>query len=209
MLCAMGVEWSLLPKPADASNYHRAIVTAAALIPMRIGNWVGQDVPVPHAAVVMLCPNAIVSRRYVNIASGAEANLFIVQCGDARDMTAHYPPVCLVNAGWHLDSAAPTEIAAEDLLVTGTDYLFSQRSFERMSSIRIFNFMILPDGRVARDMGLVNEAAADVQHRYFGAAQVQIGTSAALPEAVRDAAVMEMLSSIRPTIDAVRAGGHP
>lgn len=209
MLCAMVVEWLLLPRPADASSYHRAIATTAALIPMRIGNWVGEEVPVPHAAVVMLCPNVIVSRRYLNIASGAEVNVLIVQCGDARDMTAHYPPVCLVNAGWHLDSATPRETAVGDLLIAGTDYLFSQKSFEHMSSIRILNFMVLPDGRVARDMGLVNEAAADVRHRYFGAAQVQIATSTALPEAVRDAAVMDILSSIRPTIDAVRAGGRP
>ncbi len=208
LLCGMAVERCMLPAPADAQAYHENIRRAAGQIPMRVGEWVGQDVPVPPAAVQMLSPNVILSRRYVDVARGLDASVLLIQCGDARDMTAHYPPVCMGNAGGRLDRADPRRGTGGDLVVDGTDYEFSTRSFDRMDTVHIANFMVLPDGRIAPDMTLVTEAASDVRRRYFGSAQVQVVTGRQMNQDQRDTTFATLVGAMRDTIQAIRAGGR-
>lgn len=200
-------DWASLPKPDDAAAYHRSVREAAARIPLRIGDWIGRDVPVPRAAVVMLHPNVIVSRQYVNAASGVQATLLLVQCGDARDIVAHYPPVCYVNSGWTMTAADPRDWLISGIRLTGTEYRFDMRSFEKSGAIAVSNFILLPDGRIVRDMDAVAAAAGDVTRRYFGAAQVQVLTAAELPVEKRDAAVADLVGAMQQTIAAIRAGG--
>jgi hypothetical protein len=208
LLCGMGIERCILPAPADAQAYHENVKRAAAQIPMRVGDWVGRDVPVPQAAVQMLSPNVILSRQYVDVTRGLDASVLLVQCGDARDMTAHYPPVCMGNAGWRLDRADPRRWTVGDLVVDGTDYEFSTRSFDRMDNLHIANFMVLPDGRIAPDMAMVTEAASDVRRRYFGSAQVQVVTGRQMTPDERDATFAALVGAMRDTIQAIRAGGR-
>jgi Protein of unknown function (DUF3485) len=207
MLLGIGVHSLLMPRPADAREYQHAVATAAATIPMHIGDWVGQDVPVPSAAVTMLSPNVLISRHFVETSSGADASLLLVQCGDARDMTAHYPPVCYCNAGWSLVSSHPRDWLVAGDCIPGTEYEFSIRSLEFTSHMYICNFMELPDGRIVRDMTPVIEAAGDVRHRYFGAAQVQVVMSAEVPQSKRDQAVAALVGALEPTLKAIGSGG--
>lgn len=207
ILLGAATDWASLPKAQDAAAYHRSVREAAARIPLHIDNWVGRDVPIPQAAVVMLHPNVIVSRQYVNSSSGVQANLLLVQCGDARDIVAHYPPVCYVNSGWTMTAAASHDWLIGGTKFTGTEYRFEMRSFEKSSAIAVSNFILLPDGRIARDMDVVADAAGDVTRRYFGAAQVQVLTGSELPVETRDAAVIELVGGMRQTIAAIRAGG--
>lgn len=205
LLCGVGADRLAMPRPADATAYHRAVAQASAAIPTRIGTWIGEDVPVPSAAVTMLSPNVLLSRRYVDTATGREARLLLVQCGDARDMTAHYPPVCLVNSGWTLTESRPRDWLVGATRIPGTEYRFAMRSFGQMSAIIVCNFMALPDGRLARDMGPVTAAADDVTHRYFGAAQVQVVLGADVTEAERDAAVSTLVGGLGQTLHAIGA----
>lgn len=207
ILLGAAADWASLPKPADAAAYHRSIREAAALIPMRIGDWIGREVPVPSAAVAMLHPNVIVSRQYVNSATGAQASLLLVQCSDARDIVAHYPPVCLVNSGWTLTAAGPHDWLIGATTFTGTEYRFDMRAFDKPDAIAVSNFILLPDGKIARDMEVVALAAADMTRRYYGAAQVQVVTPADLPEDRRQETVIELVGAAQGTIAAIRAGG--
>jgi hypothetical protein len=206
ILSCVGLNWASLPKPADAAAYHRAIRQAAASIPMRIGDWVGSDAAVPGTAVTMLRPNVILSRRYVNVASGLEVSVLLVQCADARDIVAHYPPVCLINAGWKMTDARPHDWTAGGMEIAGTEYQFVMPAFDKLQAIVVSNFMVLPDGRFVRDMGPVAEAAADVAHRYFGAGQVQVVTPADLAGERREKVVTELIGAMCNTIAAIRAG---
>src|SRR6185437_11848693 len=78
--------------PAGMAEYHQRIRAAAEALPMNIGSWRGQDAPVTAGAVALLHPNVIVSRRYLDPASGRAVNFLLVQCTDARDILGHYPP---------------------------------------------------------------------------------------------------------------------
>jgi hypothetical protein len=205
-LVGIGAEWLWLPKPANAEAYHQRIRAAAAEMPLRVGNWIGAETPVPDAAVKMLSPNVIISRRYLNVVTAGEASLLLVQCGDARDIVVHYPPICLCNSGWTLADAKPRDWNVGGLLVRGTEYQFTMRSLDQMSSIVVDNFMVLPTGSIVRNMDAVNDAASDVQRRYFGAAQVQIITPAAMPAADRESVFSELVGSMAHTIDAIREG---
>ena len=78
------------------------VLTAIDAAPYRIGQWIGEDVAVPPAALEILQTNAILSRRFRHLTSGINANLLVVHCSDARDMQGHYPPVCYPANGWIL-----------------------------------------------------------------------------------------------------------
>ena len=206
LLLGMGLEWLSLPKPASAEAYHRRVRLAADQIPKGIGSWVGQDVRIPSAAVKMLSPNAVVSRRYTNVASGMEAGLLLVQVGDARDIVAHYPPVCMVNAGWTLSSAVPRDWVVGDTVIHGTEYQFNIQTIVRMGSTVVYNFMVLPDGRTVRNMDAVDEAANNVEQRYFGAAEVQLVMSADLTLAQRDESFVTLIGAMKETLEAISSG---
>jgi len=206
LLIGMGLEWLSLPKPASADAYHRRVRLAADQVPMRIGAWVGQDVPIPSAAVKMLSPNAVISRRYTNVASGLQAELLLVQVSDARDIVAHYPPVCMVNAGWTLSSAMPRDWVVGDIVVHGTEYQFNIQSIDRSASTMVCNFMVLPDGPIVPNMDAVDRAAENVARRYFGAAEVQLVMSADSTRAQRDDSFVALIAGMKETLQAIRSG---
>lgn len=206
LLMGVAIDRVYQPKPADAQAYHQRVREAAAGIPMRIGNWDGKEVAVPRGAINMLSPNVIMSRRYLNIADGQEVSVLLVQCGDARDIVAHYPPVCYVNAGWTLTQSTRRHWLVRDLAIEGTEYRFINQSFDRMGTLTIDNFMILPDGRLVPDMAAVNQAAGDVRRRYFGAAQVQIVFGDDQTVGRQDEIFAELVAAMDKTITTIRAG---
>ncbi len=207
ILLGVGANWLWIPKPADAAAYHYRIRAEEEKLPLDIGDWNGDETPIEPDAIKMLKPNALLSRRYTN-AMGVSVGLLVVQCGNARDLVAHYPPVCRVNAGWTMITAEPHDWQVGDLFITGTKYRFEKHSLETYGSIVIDNFMILPDGRIARDMKPVDQAASDVRRRYFGAAQVQLVTSSEMSDEQRDACFITLLQSLRPMIQAIREGAQ-
>jgi hypothetical protein len=154
----------------------------------------------------MLSPNVIISRHYLNIATGQAANLLLVQCGDARDIVVHYPPVCYCNAGWTLTASQPRDWHSNGSVIQGTEYHFAMKTFERNGAMIVDDFMILPDGQIARNMDAVEMVASDVRRRYFGAAQIQIMTSEQMPAAERDEAFAALVGAMSNTIVAIRQG---
>src|SRR6185295_13858053 len=118
-------------------------------------------------------PNVMLSRKYLNVTNGSDVQSLLVQCSDARDMLAHYPPICYPSRGWVLSAAVPREWQVGDLAVQGIEYRFSMEGLDRAQTLVVDNFMVMPDGRFMRDMKAVEDAAADVRTRYFGAAQFQ------------------------------------
>ena len=85
---------------ADLTAYHDSIRKVANNIPYVVGDYVGQDIPIPQGAIELLKPNVIISRRYSNLNNGATVDLLFVHCKDAQDMLGHHPPVCYPAHGW-------------------------------------------------------------------------------------------------------------
>ena len=191
MLAGIAADNARHVKPRDAAPYHAKAKLAIEAFPYVIGYWAGKDVKVPEAAVKLLQPNAIVSRHYVNQGDGAgnvlDADLLIVQCGDSRDMTGHYPPICYPSSGEPLLSQRPFALACGNGLVRGTEYVFDCEH-EHIGMLRksVYDFFVVPGRGVVPDITDVRAAAADYERRCFGAAQFQVVMNGDLPPEQRD-----------------------
>lgn len=195
--------------PEDTAPYQARVREAYAQLPMRMGDWVGEDTPVPQAAITLLRPNVILSRRYTNFVTGRTASVLLTQCADARDMAGHYPPICYPNQGWILQDRKTRDWTVDDLTVHGTAYRFL-RSPSSPSGIAVRNFMILPDGSTAADMDAVRRSTS-VRRRFYGAGQVQVICDAGVPEQEQDEIFNSLIHGHMPVITAILSGmtDHP
>ena len=192
--------------PIRAEAYHQRIASLAAASPTHFGSWVSLEAPVPQAAITMLRPNVTISRKYTNVTTGDEATLLLVQCRDARDLFGHYPPVCYAAHGFKVVESTPRDWHLDGLTIQGMEYRFSSTRPDEMTSMVIYDFMILPSGETCRDMEGVFASARDPRRRQLGAAQLQILLSSTMPQEQRDALFLSLVQSTRPTIDAILAG---
>src|SRR5688500_8789301 len=105
----IAAEKSTHVKPQDAAAYHARAKGAIANMAYTFGDeangiWVGEDIEPTKAAVQLLRPNIILSRRYTDTNGGDRyghrtCSVLIVQCGNSRDMVGHYPENCYPNSG--------------------------------------------------------------------------------------------------------------
>jgi hypothetical protein len=204
--CLASTRAVLFRIPVIAETYHHKIAAAVAASPMHFGSWVSFDAPVPEAAMTMLRPNATISRRYTNVETGDAATLLLVQCKDARDLFGHYPPVCYAAHGFRAAQSVARDWQVDGLTIHGMAYTFSSTRLDELTSMIIYDFMILPNGTTCRDMEGVYASARDPRRRKLGAAQLQVLLSATESEERRDAEFLSLVRANRPTIDAILAG---
>lgn len=200
--------------PALAQR-QREIREAMTQLPYTVGSWVGTEIAQPTAAVELLHPNAILSRRYEKIPSGPVVNMLIVHCSDVRDMLGHYPPVCYPSNGWSAQGGESATIVLNGREVSARMYEFDRTvAGGRTVGIRIFNFFILPDGQFRGEMVDIYEQSERLALSIKGVAQVQLITSVDMPvessiDAVNDigdamAELFEELGVGKGTVDARR-----
>jgi hypothetical protein len=207
VLAALAVETSLRATPADAEPYHARVRHAGELFPKTVGLWVGQDAVPDQGAQSLLRPNIILCRRYENRETGRTVSFLLVHCKDARDMNGHYPPVCYPGQGYSETSRTPGEFTVGDLKVPETEYGFSREGKNGELEERvIYNFMILPDGRIVRDMEGIRLTAKSYKKRIYGAGQIQILFSAEMPSEEREATVREFIGASKPLIETILSG---
>lgn len=170
------------------------------------GRWTGAEVPVPQSAVELLRPNAILSRRYVEIDSGRALQVILVHSTDVRDTQGHYPPICYPANGW-----APLGEHTGTLVVPGAGPVDARLyHFERSSGpglrtgIRVVNVFLLPDGGTTWSMDDVGRIAGRRAVAGLGVAQLQVvvDDDVSADELLADAA--DLLAGLDDLIDSVR-----
>ncbi len=218
--------WMPLPpeRTREIDERHARIKSVFERVPLRMGEWVGEESPLTPSAVELLRPNAALSRSYRRLGIPSTYNFSLIHCSDFRDMGGHYPPVCYPAHGWSLESESRlsskdlwtfnpedrSELEAEGELtsirVAISDrlepvdlviYRFS-RADRGLRSIRmtVVNAFILPDGRWSSSLGDIRDAASRRRLAGEGVAQVQI-TMAGWPElAAIEEPVAALLGSI-------------
>lgn len=196
------------PTPADADPFHAIVRATIEAIPMQIGAWSGTDIALPGAAQALLQPNAVVGRRYHDLATGDAASLLVIQCRDTRDMSGHYPPACYPGQGW----IEGRPVTRETVDVGGVSiplavYHFEKAHFERRSGLVIYDFFILPERGLAADMESVRSTAADHRRRHLGAAQVQVLFDSTTDPARQREVLARFLEPVVPVIRAMGAQG--
>jgi hypothetical protein len=207
MLAAIGLlRTSRLPSDDVVARAERIDATAKSTLPLVIGEWRGQDVVVPPAAVRLLRPNSILSRTYREEATGGAANLLFVHCSDARDLLGHYPPVCYRARGHELVSTADRDWTVDGVQIQGTRYRFAVDGPFARSEIVVDNYMVLPDGRFGRDMDSVDRVARDPALRRLGVAEVQVVTDGEMPDGRRDEVLRLFAQRMMPLLQLCRTG---
>ena len=68
--------------------------------PMRIGQWVGEDVPIPLNIQEVAGNDSFVNRLYKNKSNKERVNVYIAYTVQPRTMLGHRPRVCYVAGGW-------------------------------------------------------------------------------------------------------------
>jgi hypothetical protein len=208
LVCGAVAEKVTLQSPPDVRAYRERVRHAFDSFGSVSGDWVSKEVAVPAEAMKMLRPNSIMSRQYTNVVTGYRCSVLLVDCSDARDLVCHYPPVCYPGQGWKLISKQAQAWEVGGGTIAGTNYEFSRSDFESGTGILAANTMILPDGQFKPDMRGVEEAAANVHRRGYGAAQIQVIVDGAMSEMDRARVIQAMLELHKPLFDAIRSAGH-
>lgn len=77
--------------------------------PRRIGQWVGEDVPIPLNIQEVAGNDSFVNRLYKNKSNKEWVNVYIAYTGQARTMLGHRPRVCYVAGGWIHDGTEQSQ----------------------------------------------------------------------------------------------------
>lgn len=194
----------------DALARNTEVVNIFSDAPWRIGDWTGEDVPVPAAAIEILQPNAILSRKFRSL-EGMPVDLIIIHCSDARDMQGHYPPKCYPANGWNeadTNDRQDIEVSIDGKDIQVRVYHFKMpegKGSER--TVRVINFFILPNGKFTSKTSEISRIVSRLSHSAQGVAQVQIVTSGDIPLEISIKAAEELLSGFSSVMTVLSQGG--
>lgn len=209
-LCLLGaIGWDSAGRryvPEGADEYHARVAGAIALIPYRVGDWVGVDKEIRQEALNILDANVSLNRTYRNVKTGESAVLLLVHCADARSLLGHYPPVCYPSQGWTELDRRSRKLECPGLPVSATEYAFEHETLGQSGQIEVAHFTVLPDGRVAPNLDLLDESARDRRTKFFGGASLQMVVDANLPAPRRQEIYDTLLEAASPWIEVVQSG---
>ena len=155
LLVSSGVTYRLL-----ASRFELLFDTPISLpvplsaLPAQIGNWVGTDLTIPNITKEYMEKNFaddFLSRRYINAATQAWADVYIVYCSSRPGgILGHQPRVCYPAHDWVHDSTEPSQFISR----TGRQISCLIHRFHKTapthSQTVILNFYIL-NGQITVD----------------------------------------------------------
>ena len=193
--------------PEGIIVYHGQVRDAVVSIPYRVGNWVGTDREIRQEALRILDANVSLSRTYHNLETGRTATLLLVHGQDTRSLLGHYPPVCYPSQGWTQTGAIPRKVSSNGTSVDATEYTFAYESVDESAQLAVLHFTVLPDGRSAPDMQLLEAAARDRRGKFFGGASVQFIVDARSSAAERAEAYETLLGAVSQWVAVVQSGG--
>lgn len=126
-----------LPVPLDA-------------FPKQIGDWVGEDVPIPANIQRVAGNDAFLNRLYKNKTSNQWANVYIAYTAHPRTMLGHRPQVCYVAGGWVHDSTEKgTVVSSQGREIQCLVHRFHRPSPETEETV-VLNFYIV-NGQLTSD----------------------------------------------------------
>ncbi|MCF6285170.1 MAG: EpsI family protein [Candidatus Hydrogenedentes bacterium] len=195
--------------PEGVDAYHANVREAMQLIPYVIGDWVGTDTEIRQEALKILDANSTLSRVYRNLKTGRTVTMLLVQCADARSLLGHYPPVCYPSQGWSQLSSTPRSVATNDGSFEATEYVFGYDLLQQSAPLDVLHFTVLPDGRIAPDMQLLDSAARDRRFTFYGGASIQFIVSADLTDEERMEVYESFFEAAAPWIAMVQSGTSP
>lgn len=200
LLAGVGAHRMVTRTPVNAEAYHARIKAAVDAIPYRIGEWAGEKVDPPPAAIALLRPNALLGRAYRNPDGTRAVTLVVVQCQDTRDLAGHYPPICYPAHGWRQLHAERNENLVPNHRMPVTSYHFDRSTAFETTEKWIHNLLLLPVTGAVAGMEEVRKAASNHTARQRGAAQIQLVLSGDVPLSDQKELVREFFATLEPVI---------
>ncbi len=145
-------------------------------LPMQIGEWTGQGVPLDKSVVRATDTDAHLSRRYLG--RGAAENIWLyVACGvKARDLEPHRPDVCYTGAGWTFIDRRTVELPLEDGTTLPGNFMRFSRGLLSKEKVAVLYYYIV-DGEYCGNVSLLRSKAWRGSGTVGYVAQVQVVTS--------------------------------
>ncbi|MBW8042180.1 MAG: exosortase-associated EpsI family protein [Planctomycetes bacterium] len=105
LLVSSGITYRLLASHMELLfDTPTSLSVPLSAFPTQIGNWVGRDLAIPNITKEYMEENFaddFLSRRYVNSATGAWADVYVVYCSSRPGgILGHRPQVCYPANGW-------------------------------------------------------------------------------------------------------------
>jgi len=163
----------LLARLSTSTNevpIHQSVLDA---FPMRIGDWVGQDIPLDEEIVRKTSADTLISRRYSSELT-SESVLLYIACGTkTSEIMIHHPEVCYPGNGWTLVDRSEVELSADNGLTLPCRLL--QFSWGKLSQekVTILHYLIV-DGLPHHDVSLARSSLWRLASKVNYVAQVQI-----------------------------------
>ena len=162
-----------LEAPVNTSSLPTA---ALERLPLQIGDWTGQNVPLDEAIVRATGTEAHINRRYLRHNSSEYILLYVAYGVRARDLMPHRPEVCYTGAGWTLIDKRSMELPLSDgMKLPCSTFQFSRGTLNTKKTV-VLNYYIV-DGQYCRDVSLLRSKAWRGSGTVRYVAQVQIVAS--------------------------------
>lgn len=143
-------------------------------LPLQIGEWTGQEVPLDEFTARATGADAYISRRYSRSSGLMSASLYIV-CGvRVHDIMYHRPDVCYVQNGWKLMEARSIRLAVGNGMTVPCRILQFSRDALQSQRIAVLHYYVV-DRQV---FSCLSDALLRARNARNYVAQVQITTSA-------------------------------
>ncbi len=161
-----------------AAPVNTTLLSPAALerLPMQIGDWAGQNVPLDEAIVRATDTDAHINRRYSQYNASEYIQLYIAYGVRARDLMPHRPEVCYTGAGWTLIDKHFTELPLSDGMELPCSVFQFSRDTLNTKKIVVLAYYIV-DEQYCRDVSLLRSKAWRGSGTVRYVAQVQIVAS--------------------------------
>ncbi len=158
-----------------AAPVNTTSLPAAALerLPLQIGAWTGQKVPLDEAIVRATDTEAHINRRYSRHNSSENIQLYVAYGVKARDLMPHRPEVCYPGAGWTLIDKRSMELPLSDGRELPCMVLQFSRGALNTKKTVLLNYYIV-DGQYCRDVSLLRSKAWRGSGTVRYVAQIQI-----------------------------------
>ena len=141
-------------------------------LPLQIGSWTGQDIPVDENITRFTGTDAHISRRYSRN-QGFESVSLYIPCGtNARALAPHRPEVCYPAAGYTCTDH-PSELTLDDGTILPCTVFYISKGGLNIDQILLLNYYIVDDQYCGDDKLLMSKARLGPDTIDY-AAQVQI-----------------------------------
>ncbi len=145
-------------------------------LPLEIGGWVGQNVPLDEAIIRRTDADALVTRRYSRGDDSKSVELYVA-CGTrVNELMQHQPDVCYTGAGWRLADYRLVELRINDQVKLPCGIFQFHRTDLTTARIVVLDYFIA-DGQHYGSISLLRSRVWRVFGSVDYVAQVQIAAS--------------------------------